>query len=322
MFKSIGKALAICLSAASLGAVAATDVGEGHDHRTFHANGEIAYGQIGDSYTADLVLYLAGNQFMVMEELIQDFQKQHPEVATVFCETIPPGQIFKGQILQQGEIAGQKIAQNPDIFASVNKNHLVQLKGKGLMQDHMIYTHNKLELMVAAGNPKNIKGVEDLGRDDLVQSHPNPLTEGIFKFYGSEMLKDAGLYDKVTADQKCKSCWAVPGKTWFTSRHHRETPDRIESGEADVGIVWTTEVVHAKAEGRRIDGVGIPAPLNKESKVGYAIGKLKTGRNQENADKYLAYLATDRAQDIYAKYGFGRASTEERQLKPLPDPSK
>lgn len=322
MFKAIRNTILAVMFVIPLTADAATDVGEGHDHRTFHSDGKVEYGKIGDSYTADLVLYLAGNQFMVMEELIRDFQGKHPEVEAVFCETIPPGQIFKGQILKQGEIAGQKIAQNPDIFASVNINHLIQLKGRDLMDNHIIYTHNKLELMVAEGNPKNIKGVEDLARDDLVQSHPNPLTEGIFKFYGSEMLRDAGLYEKVTGGAKCKSCWAVPGKTWFTSRHHRETPDRIEKGEADVGIVWTTEVVHAKAEGRRIDGVAIPAPLNKEEKVGYAIGKLKTGRNQANADLFLAYLATDPAQQIYAKYGFGRASAEELKLKPLPEPSK
>ena len=322
MRKSISSALAAIILSTPLGTLAATDVGGGHDHRTFYSSGTIEYGKISDSYNADLVMYLAGNQFMVMKELIQDFQSEHPEIKSVFCETIPPGQIFKGQILKQGEIAGQKIAQNPDIFASVNINHLRKLKGKGLMDEHMIYTHNKLELMVAEGNPKGIKGVDDLGRDDLVQSHPNPLTEGIFKFYGSEMLKDAGLYEKVTGGQKCKSCWAVPEKTWFTSRHHRETPDRIEKGEADVGIVWTTEVVHAKATERKVDGVSIPAPLNKESKVGYAIGKLKAGKNQKNADAFLAYLATDQAQDIYAKYGFGKASAEERKLKPLSEPSK
>ena len=66
-----------------------------------------------------------------------------------------------------------------------------------------MYARNQLELMVAEGNPKNIKGVEDLARDDLVQSHPNPLTEGIFKFYGSQMLKEAGLYEKVTGGKQC-----------------------------------------------------------------------------------------------------------------------
>lgn len=293
------------------------DAGLGHDYRTFMTGGEIKYGQIGDSYTAELVMYLAGNQFMVMEDLIQDFQKKNPDIKSIYVETIPPGQILKGQILKQGEIEGQKTAQNPDIFASVNLGHLKKLKEKDLMSEYMIYVRNKLELMVAKGNPKKIMGVKDLGRDDLVQSHPNPLTEGIFKFYGSEMLKDLGLYEKVTGNQECKSCWAVEGKTWFTSRHHRETPHRIENGEADVGIVWTTEVVEAKSEGRAVEGVAIEAPYNKQDKVGYAIGALKTGRNQDNAKRYLEYLAGDDAQNIYAKYGFIKGTAEELALKPL-----
>ena len=206
---------------------------------------------------------------------------------------------------------------NPDLFASVNINHLKKLHKKGIMDKHMIYTHNKLELMVAKGNPKGIKGPQDLARDDLVQSHPNPLTEGIFKFYGSEMLKDLGLYQKVTGGKKCKSCWAVPGKTWFTSRHHRETPYRIEKGEADVGIVWTTEVAYAKRQGRPIDGVSIPAPYNKQDKVGYAIGPLLKGPNQKNAKRFLEYLATPAAQSIYAGYGFVPASKQELKVKPL-----
>ena len=293
------------------------DAGHAKDYRTFHASGEIEYGSIEDSYTSDLVMYLAGNQFMVMEELIRDFQKKNPDIETVYVETIPPGQILKNQLLQQGEIEGQKTAMNPDVFASVNINHLKKLNSEGLMDQHAIYIHNKLELMVAEGNPKNITGPGDLGRDDLLQSHPNPQTEGIFKFYGSEMLKDMGLHEKVTGGADCRSCWAVEGKTWFTSRHHRETPDRIEKGEADVGIVWTTEVVHAKAEGRPIDGVAIPPPLNKQDKVNYAIGIMKNGRNADNAARYLEYLATDEAQSIYASYGFVKASPEELVVKPL-----
>ena len=293
------------------------DDGQGHDYRTFHVNGGIQYGKIGDSYTSDLVMYLAGNQFMVMEDLIKDFQAKNKDIKTVYVETIPPGQILKKQLLEQGEIEGQKTAMNPDLFASVDVNHLKKLNSKGLMNEHMIYVHNKLELMVAKGNPKNIKDPKDLGRDDLVQSHPNPLTEGIFKFYGSEMLKDLGLHDKVTGGQQCKSCWAVAGKTWFTSRHHRETPQRIEDGEADVGIVWTTEVAHAKNEGRAVDGVAIPAPYNKQDKVAYAIGPMTNGRNKDNAQRFMKYLATKEAQNIYASYSFIPASDEELKIKPL-----
>jgi len=317
--KTLLSGLLFFIGLAGLGtsAIAAEDAGQGHDYRTFHTDGTIDYGEIGDSYTSDLVMYLAGNQFMVMEELIQDFQAKNPDIKTVYVETIPPGQIFKNQLLKQGEINGQKTAMNPDLFASVNINHLKNLKKKNLMNEHMIYIHNKLELMIAKGNPKGISGPQDLARDDLVQSHPNPLTEGIFKFYGSEMLKDMGLYEKVTGGKECKSCWAVEGKTWFTSRHHRETPHRIEQGEADVGIVWVTEVSHAKREGRPIDGVSIPAPLNKQDKVGYAIGPMLNGRNQANARRFLLYLASEDAQNIYSSYGFKPASTEERRVKPL-----
>jgi len=313
------KALCVMLLAGMIIPVMAEtgDAGHGKDYRTFHTDGTIEYGSIENSYTADLVMYLAGNQFMVMQELIADFQAKNPDISSVYVETIPPGQILKGQLLTQGEIEGQPTAMNPDIFASVNIGHLKKLNEKGLMNEHIIYIHNKLELMVAGGNPKGIKGPEDLARDDLVQSHPNPLTEGIFKFYGSEMLKDLGLYEKVTGGAECRSCWAVEGKTWFTSRHHRETPDRIEKGEADVGIVWTTEVVHAKVEGRPIDGVAIPAPLNKQDKVNYAIGIMVNGRNLENAARYQAYLATADAQAIYKKYGFIGASDEELQPKSL-----
>lgn len=318
----IKRLLAVTAAALTLGAcasVAPNDAGHNKDYRTFLSSGEIRYGQIEDSYSADLVMYLAGNQFMVMEELIKDFQSRNPEIRSIYVETIPPGQIFKGQILQQGEVNGKKTAQNPDLFASVNLGHLKTLKQKGMMDQYMIYIHNMLELMVAKDNPKGIKGPEDLARDDIVQSHPNPLTEGIFKFYGAQMLRDLNLYDKVTGGSQCKSCWAVPEKTWFTSRHHRETPYRIENGQADVGIVWTTEVKHARKQGRPIAGVVIPEPYNMADKVGYAIGVLNTGRNAENAKRYVNYLATTRAQDIYASYGFVKARPDELKLRPIPE---
>lgn len=295
--------------------ISAKDAGHGHDYRTFNVNGDIGYGNIKNSYDSDLVMYLAGNQFMVMEELIKDFQSKNKNIKTVYVETIPPGQILKKQLLKQGKINGAKTSMTPDLYASVNINHLKKLNKKGLLNDYIIYTHNKLELMVAKGNPKNIKGAKDLGRDDLVQSHPNPLTEGIFKFYGSEMLKDLGIHEKVTEGKKCKKCWAVPQKTWFTERHHRETPYRIENNQADVGIVWTSEVAHAKAEGRKIDGVAIKAPYNKQDKVAYAIGIMTKAKNTKNAKVFLEYLATPAAQNIYASYAFVPATADELKIK-------
>lgn len=288
-----------------------------HDYRTFEGGDKVVYGRIGDSYKASLVMYLAGNQFMVMDDLIKDFQKRNPDIKSVYVETIPPGQILKSQILRQGRINKQKTAKNPDLYASVNLNHLRTLAKKGLMKEYMIYTHNKLEIMVAKGNPKHIKGVEDLARQDVVLSLPNPITEGIAKFYVMPMLKQNGLYEKLTADRSCKHCWAIPKKTWFTARHHRETPYRIEHGKADAGIVWATEVVYAQSEGRPVEGVALPPKDSMADKVAYAIGGLTTGRNPANAKRFLEYLGTDAAQAIYEKHGFIRATPKELELKAL-----
>ncbi len=52
---------------------------------------------------ADLVLFVAGNQFMVMEELLGAFQSKYPEVKKIFYETLPPGLELK-QILAGGAI--------------------------------------------------------------------------------------------------------------------------------------------------------------------------------------------------------------------------
>ncbi len=69
----------------------AQDAGHDKDYRTFHADGRIDYGKIGDSYTADLVLYLAGNQFMVMEELIRDFQVRYGADAATYVAYLASG---------------------------------------------------------------------------------------------------------------------------------------------------------------------------------------------------------------------------------------
>ena len=115
IFKIVVAGLFLTTSAA---AIQAKDAGHSKDYRTFHANGEIEYGDIGDSYTSSLVMYLAGNQFMVMEELIKDFQSKNTDIETIYVETIPPGQIFKGQLLKQGKIDGKETSMNPDIFDS------------------------------------------------------------------------------------------------------------------------------------------------------------------------------------------------------------
>ncbi len=74
-------------------------------------------------------------------------------------------------------------------------------------------------------------------------------------------------------------------------------------------------MAHAKAEGRKIDGVAIKAPYNKQDKVAYAIGQMNKGKNQGNAMTFLSYLATPAAQKIYQSYGFVAATKDELKVK-------
>lgn len=78
-------------------------------------------------------------------------------------------------------------------------------------------------------------------------------------------------------------------------------------------------MAHAKASSRKVDGVAIADPLNTHDKAGYVVGAYKDGRKAKNAAAFLAYLATDEAQNIYAKYGFAKASADELKAKAIPD---
>jgi hypothetical protein len=118
-------------------------------------------------------------------DVIREFQKAHPEVGNIAVITLPPGILLKAIIAGGWSYEGKDYAMEPDIYASVNMGHLGTLKAKGKMDKYMIYTHNALELMVAKGNPEHIKGIDDLGRNDLRIMLPNPITEGIMTFYAN-----------------------------------------------------------------------------------------------------------------------------------------
>jgi ABC-type molybdate transport system substrate-binding protein len=96
--------------------------------------------------------------------------------------------------------------REPDVYASVNLGHLKELKSIELMQSYMIYMHNELQIMVAKGNPKDIRGIEDLGRSDVRTSLPNPINEGIMQFYARKVLERHGLWQALSGGKECASC--------------------------------------------------------------------------------------------------------------------
>jgi Bacterial extracellular solute-binding protein len=133
--------------------------------------GREALGRMRDD--ADLVLWLAGNQFFAMDDVIAAFQNDRPGIK-VGLITLPPGLLLEAIEKGGWHYGDATYLGRPDIYASVNLGHLKRLKTLGMMDVYSIYMHNELQIMVASGNPKRIRGIDDLGREDVRTSMPNP----------------------------------------------------------------------------------------------------------------------------------------------------
>lgn len=254
------------------------------------------------AHSADLVLFMAGNQFMVMKEIVAAFKKEYPDIQKIFYETLPPGLELK-QILSGGALfRGEKINVHADIYSSVNAKAMETLIEAGhiLQEDYHLYLHNRLTLMVQKGNPARIKSVADLGRDSIRISQPDPANEDI-AFHIIDMYRQAGgdgLVHRIMEKKRAE------GTTIFTVVHHRETPLRILRRTVDAGPVWATEAIHAKASGLAFDVVEPGEDFDQRSRINYYICKLKHARHPENADKFIEFIKSSDARQIYQKHGF------------------
>jgi ABC-type molybdate transport system substrate-binding protein len=263
---------------------------------------------------AALVLWLAGNQFFAMGDVIHAFQNDNPGT-TVGLITLPPGLLLQA-IKTGGWIYGDAAYRGlPDVYASVNLGHLKQLKAAGTMENYMVYMHNELQIMVAKNNPKKITGINDLVREDVRTSMPNPINEGIMQFYIRKVLERHGLWQEISGGKECVSCQTTKNN-WFTAVHHRETPDRIKAGQTDAGVVWKTEVLEARRAGADIDAVELPEEDSLRREVAYVIGTLNSSPHRNQAEAFLVFLRSSKGQDAYAKFGFVKAT--ETELKPRP----
>ncbi|MDH5331861.1 MAG: substrate-binding domain-containing protein [Aquincola sp.] len=289
------------------------------DLKLYRADGRIAQGAqaLGAMQRdAQVVLWLAGNQFFAMDDVVRAFQKQNPG-ASVGLITLPPGLLLEAIEKGGWVYGGVEYAGLPDVYASVNLGHLQKLKRSGLADRYSVYMHNEMVLMVARGNPKRVAGVADVMRADVRTSMPNPVNEGIMQFYGRKVLERRGAWQHVAAGKECVSCQTTPNN-WFTAVHHRETPERILAGTSDTGIVWLTEAIEAQREGKAVEAVRLPPEDSMRDEVAYAVCALTKGSRQAMAARYLDFLASADAQAAYAKFGFVNASAQELTLKPIP----
>lgn len=253
----------------------------------------------GNPCDAKLVIFIGGNQFFVLPQLVAAFVQRHPELkGHIFYETLPPGilrkQIAANDVITLGNLT---IQVKPDVYEA-GASVLHEMEQSGQVKGVVPYVTNDLAIMIPAGNPKKIRSLNDLGRPDVRLSMPNPQWEGVANQIAASLRKAGGeeLYQEVYR-QKVKN-----GKTVLSEIHHRQTPMRIMSGQADAGVTWASEVLFQESIGNPIQGIAIPASQNTTET--YAGGVIVNAPHPDTAAEWLAFLKSPEAQATYHQYGF------------------
>jgi len=257
----------------------------------------------GDIVDPQLTVFFAGNQFMVVHDLVEAFKQRHPQYQRVFVETLPPG-ILARQIETGSLVMGNlRIALKPDIFTNSKASIADLQKQHGWFADTTDYARNPLAIMVAQGNPKHIEGLQDLARSDVRVSMPNPQWEGIAKQIEASYRKAGGdALDRAVMQEKVKD-----GSTYLTRIHHRESPLRVLQGESDAAPVWSTEAYfQQQILHRPVETIAIPAAQNVTAT--YTAARMKDAPHAQASKDFLAFMASAEAQAIYRKYGFQPAT--------------
>lgn len=255
----------------------------------------------GNPCSADLVVFLNGNQWMVMEDILNAFRQMHPEFGNIFYETLPPG-ILAEQIrcgtLRMGDLI---LRVSPDIYTA-GREEMDSLLNDGFIKEYVPYAKNYLAIMVPKGNPKEITGWCDLGRPGVRVVMPNPETEGVGRLILKAMKKAGGRELVETVMEKK----LADGETFLTQIHHRQSPLLLMDGKADAGPVWISEALYQKRIGNPLDYVSIPEEQNESGTYFIAIVE-RTAQHRSAAKAFLDFMRSKESQGIYAGYGFSNA---------------
>lgn len=249
----------------------------------------------GDINDPQLVVFFAGNQFMCIDDLLAAFKKQYPQYQRIFAETLPPGILAKQIEGASLTIGNMRITLQPDVYTA-GKNRILQMTDS--FSDTVAYACNKLAIMVHKGNPKNIRGLKDLGRKDVNISMPNPAWEGIGKRIEEAYIKAGGeQLKKAIMEIKVKD-----SSTYLTQIHHRQSPMRILYKQSDAAPVWYSETFYQQMIGHPVEMIAIP---DKENiRATYMAGLMKAAPHPQAAKDFMHFLTSETARGIYKKYGF------------------
>ena len=168
-----------------------------------------------------------------------------------------------------------------DVFASADIKNMQKLVDAGLVDPPVTFARNKLQIAVAAGNPKNVTGLADLARPDL-----------------SVVLAAEG----VPAGDYARQVLAAENVTVTPKSLELDVKSalaKVTSGEADATVVYVTDV---SAGGPKVAGVAVPDA--EQPVITYPIAVVKTTKNRAAAQAFVESAVSGDVQQALEAAGF------------------
>lgn len=196
-------------------------------------------------------------------------------------ESDNPGATVRFNFLASSDLAAQIEQGAPaSVFASADEANMTRVRDSGLLtRDPAVFARNRLEIIVPAGNPQNVSGLEDFEGPSLVISLCNEDCP-------------AGKYAREAFDNAAVDVHADSLETEV-----KAVVTRVSLGEADAGIVYKTDI---DAAGERVEGVRISSDDNVMAT--YPIAALKGAPSE--AQDFVELVTSGRGQSILGKFGF------------------
>ncbi len=171
-----------------------------------------------------------------------------------------------------------------DVFAAANTKLPWQLRRQGLVTRPVVFTANRLVLVVARGNPLHLRGVRDLER---------PGARIVMAAAGVPV----GDYTRTVLARLKLS--RLVGKAVSQETDVRAVLAKVALGEADAGFVYSTD---AKTVSGQVSVLQLPPAA--QPRVLYAAAAVRDSSHLKAAKAWVKELRSRRAQGKLRAAGF------------------
>jgi sulfate transport system substrate-binding protein len=211
----------------------------------------------------------------------------------------------------EADIVALSLAPDVDELVAAGK---VDAKWKKQSFKGMV-TNSVVVFVVRDGNPKKIKGWNDLLRSDVDIVTPNPFTSGgarwnIMAAYGA--WRKAGKTDK-QAQANLLRFWR---NVIVQDTSARASLSTFNSGKGDVLLAYENEAYFSRMQGLNLQWVIPKATILIEN----PIAVTKDSPDKAAANAFLRFLRTPTSQQVFADYGYRPVvkSVEDANRKKFP----